>query len=72
MEWGLIPVAYFPGSDVRHLAVRFTQWEALLGDKRVGGKEEGVSPNYQVSGTKSVSVDPALSRQATMALASTK
>lgn len=43
-----------------------------MGDKRVAGREEGVSPslslNHQVSGTKSFSVAPALSRQATMVL----
>lgn len=59
-------------SDVRQLTVRFTQGEALVGDKRVAGREEGVSPslslNHQVSGTKSFSVAPALSRQATMVL----
>lgn len=72
VEWGRNPVACFPGCDVRRLAVRFTQWEALVGDKRVGGRGEGVSPNYQVSGTKSLSMAPALSRQATMVLASTR
>lgn len=56
--------------------MRFTQGEALVGDKRVEGKKEGVSPflslNYQVSGTKSFSAAPALSRQATVVIASSK
>ena len=73
LQWGLIPVACFLGANVSRLAVRFTQWEAPVGDKRVGGREEGVSPsppNYRVSGTKSFSVALAFSKQATMVLAS--